>query len=264
MKNYGFIEPVITEDNWVLGGALTASQKLVINPSRNWIPWVPKGETQIRKIETFSCTQFATENAIEIIEKKQFNRIANYSERALAIASGNSQFGNDPHKVAEIIRKGGLANEASLPFTDTIASWDDFMSPRPLTIDIIEEGLLWLERYNFYHEWVFTNGTLKEKQNKLWEALLYSPLGVSVDAWKFDGEKYVKNEGDRDNHWTLLVDASWGKSWTIYDSYLDDQDYIKYLDWNYDFGFSKLYVLNKIPKRGFFGSIRDYFDFLFE
>ncbi|HEC66973.1 MAG TPA: hypothetical protein ENI23_16985 [bacterium] len=246
IKNYGFEEPCITADNHILGGLGTV--KKLLNPDLDWTPFLPKGERQKRLIETYTCTEYGTEEAIETLEKRLFLKDENHSERLVAIGSKNKPTGNDPHIVAEWIRKNGLVNEEVLPFDDTITSWSQYFSPNPLTQKLKDKAKEWLTEYTFNHEWVFKGGSLKEKQKKLLEALQYSPVCVSVHAWKKRGGVYVKDRGDRDTHWTLLVKGNEGKPWIIRDSYLDDGNFMKKLDWNYPFGFAKLYILNKKPQ----------------
>lgn len=239
IKNYGFQAPVITSDNHVLGGLGTP--KKILNPYRDWTEYTPPGEHQKKLIETSNCTQFATISAAQTLERMLHGKTKDYSERAVAIGSGNTITGNSPHRVAEWIRKNGLPTEDVLPFNETIASWEEYMTPNPLTNSIIRQAKKFPHTLN--HEWVFFGGTPEQKREKLWEALQYSPLGVSVVAWQRDGKYYVKSFGQADTHWTLLVAGEYEKHWLIFDSYMDDNWY-KELRWDYDFGFSKLYILN--------------------
>lgn len=245
IKNTGFRRPTITEDNHILGGL--GSPKTILCPDRNWLPYIPDGEIQRRRIETSSCTEFGTTNAIETLESRQFSSVSNYSERFVAIGSGNDENGNDPHVVAEWIRANGLVGESILPFDDSIDSFAKYLSPNPLTQELKDIGKQWLTIYKLNHEYVFKDeDSLKDKQKKLLEALQYSPIGVSVTAWRKGSDSYYKEPGDQDNHWTLLINGEEGKPWTVNDSYLDDGEFIKKLDWNYDFGTAKLYILNRI------------------
>ena len=245
LKNYGLILPdVIEQEEHVLG--VLGSQKEVINPHRNWIPYTPPGELQKRTIETSSCTEFGSISGIQTLSKFRYGVSTNHSERELAIRSGNTIVGNNPHVVLENIRKGGLVLEESLPFTDEIKTWDEFMSPDPLPGYLKKERKKWHRQYDLKHEWLWNKNTdLAEKQSKLYESLQYSPCGASVHAWNLrqDGF-YIKPAGSFDNHWCLVVDAEWGVHWKVYDSYVDD-DFVKELDWNYDFGLAKLLILNK-------------------
>ena len=249
-KNYGFKTPQFAEDHYVLGG-LGIVSKQILCPERNWLRYAPIGEPQQRLIETSSCTEFGTLNIIEMLQRRLYGIEPDYSERFVAIGSGNSPDGNDPHIVAEWIRKNGLVNEKDLPFDDSLRTWSDYFSPNPLTNQLLGKGQRWLKQYNFQHEWVFTGGTIEQKQQKLLEALQYSPIGVSVRAWTRNGtSRYVKPAGAQDNHWCVLAGAVNGSHWLIYDSYTDD-DFVKELDWQYDFGFAKLFSITETTKQCF-------------
>ena len=113
------------------------------------------------------------------------------------------------------------------------------MQPDPLTNSLLREGKNW--GFSLKHEWVDAN------PEALWEALQYSPLGISVVAWPKDGKYYVKSSRQRDNHWTLLVAGVKGKSWKIFDSYVDD-DFFKEVKWDYPFGFVKWYQVEKLEE----------------
>jgi len=257
--NYGFQPSIVTPDNYILGGV--GVPKKILNPERNWVSFLPAGEIQKRNIETSSCTEFGTLNGIETLEKRLFGKIENYSERAVAIGSGNTENGNDPHTVCEYIRKNGLLDDFILPFNDEIESFEQYLSPKPLTNNIEQQALKWLRCRVLKHEWVFgQNASLREKQEKLWESLLYSPLGVSVAAWHEDDNLYVKADDEPDNHWTLLIGGKFGEYWRVNDSYLDDGQYLKTLDWHYNFQFSKLFVINEIKRKFLYDYFRGYFE----
>lgn len=243
LKNYGFIEPVILGSDYRFGGGFgLTTGKPILCPDRDWTPYLPAGEIQRRIIETSSCTEFGTNNAIESIIKVKFGIDIDLSERFPSIGAGNNENGNDPNKVAQWIHDNGAIKEALLPFTDEIKSWAEYMTPNPLPKKLTKEGKRW--GYDFKHEWVDVD------PEKLWSALQYSPLGVSVVAWIKDGAYYIKPEGMRDNHWTLLIGGVYKKSFRIFDSYIDD-DYFKDVPWDYKFGYAKLYALD-IAKLSFF------------
>src|SRR5205085_10939803 len=100
-QNYGFIIPKIeTREqgaDHVLGSS--AIQGPVINPSGDWIPYLPDKEPQERNgIETQNCTGFGTLNAVETLEGYSGIKI-DHSDRYLGIAADTNPYhGNDPHK----------------------------------------------------------------------------------------------------------------------------------------------------------------------
>lgn len=260
--NYGFLESLQTPDNYVLGGV--GVEKKIINPTRNWKLFLPQGEIQKRTIETSSCTAFGTNNAIETLEKKIFGKTKDYSERFVAIGSGQRPEGNDPHTVCEFIRHNGLLEETVLPFTDEIKSIEEYLNSGYLHQGYLQLAKKWLKQRDFKHEWVFKKDEpLKTKQFKLMEALEYSPIGISVAAWHQDGDFYVKAPDEPDNHWALLVNGKQGESWEIFDSYLDDGQYIKKLDFDYNFQFAKLFILNEIKRKSFYDYLKRYLEDLF-
>lgn len=217
------------------------------------MPYLPIGEQQKRNIETYSCTEFGTLHAIEILAHRKFTDPSDYSERFVAIGAQNNPTGNDPQVVAEWIRHNGLVLEQVLPFNDSITSFEEYLSPDPLTTELTTKAKKWLQQYDFKHEYVFHNNVpLGNKQERLLEALQYSPIGISVTAWRKKGKLYVKNQGEPDNHWTVLVAGERGKSWHVFDSYQDDGNFIKELAWDYDFGYAKLYHLTKAKKKSLF------------
>lgn len=245
--NYGFIEPSpedikkSVEKGFVLGARGGVKGK-VINEAGDWRNYLPGFEPQRRSFESNSCTQFATESALEALETFQEGVHNNYSERLLAIDSDNSRQGNDPHKTSETLRKKGVAPEEMLPFTDSLKSWEDYM-----TLDndykIEQEKKKWLRANVFKHEWVWTGKpSPEEKRRRLKEALTKGTVCVSVHAWRKKNGIYVKN-GEPDNHWTQLATYDVDHP-LVNDSYLDDGSPLKKLDPLYDFSWAKVYYLS--------------------
>jgi len=243
MSNTGYQPPSPEEfgDSIVNGyvlGAKGGMRMEEINPSGDWTDYIPSFESQRRSIETSSCTEYGTISAIQILEKFKFGEEHNYSERALAILAENTPSGNSPHKVADTIRKFGLVPEEYLPFDDSIQSWDEYMDAEDKSI--MMKGQEWLDKYEFNHEWVKTDPEV------LMIALKTSPVGVAVYAWNKEDGYFTKPNGANDNHWTLnIVGYKEGEYWLIWDSYLDDGEPFKKLPWDYNFGFAKVYYLNK-------------------
>jgi len=245
LKNYGYKPPVIEEKNYVLGGILSAPYE-VLQEDGNWKPYLPETEEQrSESYETNACTIYGTLNAIETLMFRKFGVKKNYCERFTAIMSGLQPDGNDPHKVAESIRKNGVIEDFNLPFSTNIRSFEEYMTPNPMSKYYLDLGKKWLEEYEFKHEYVFNSfDSLKAKQEKMIKALKSSPLGVSVSAWQKNDEGLYYKFG-MDNHWTLLiVNYVEGKYWEVFDSY---DGFIKKLVWDYDFGICKRYHIEKRP-----------------
>ncbi len=159
-----------------------------------------------------ACATFHTINPIEIILYALFKVQENYSERFTAKVSGTTMAGNDPHVVAEYIRKVGLVSESEWPFSEDIKTFEDYYKPLPAKLfDIARK---WLDQYDFKHDTVPSNPAA------MMEALKYSPLGLSVGYNGLDenGFWYRLGEG-RDGHWATCYGYVEGKYWKIFDSY---------------------------------------------
>jgi len=239
IKYYGYIEPEIKEQDYVLGSELSAPFEIT-KTDGDWTSYIPEGEPQKRgSLETNSCTNFAWLNMVETFLNFKYKDNRNFSERFLAIVSEQKRRGNDPHKVAEAIRKIGLVEEYKLPFNENM-HWDTYFNPNPMTRYYLKDAKKWLNKYGFKHEYIFRKEIpLKHKQDLLLQALQRSPVGVSVYAWLEENDLYIKPEGEQDTHFTVLVGAKNGEYWIVYDSYPEDGSYLKKLAWDYDFGLAK-------------------------
>jgi len=214
MKNYGFIPSKIEGEHYILGGGQLP--KIILQPDRNWKPYLPRWESQIDKFDTFGCTVFGTLNAIETLLGRLNFKQYDYSERYNYILAGITPPGADPHYVTEIIRKYGVIEQVELPFTDTL---EEFMKPKPMTSNFFLRGREWLDQYNFGHEWVFVNTPNRELRTALVrEALQYSPLCVSVTAWYEENGLFV-DQGLPNTHWTLCYGVDEDGGLLIFDSY---------------------------------------------
>jgi len=242
IKNYGFIPDEIKPEDYVFGGFSKIKEVGVLQRDGQWSEYLPEKEIQHNKgFDSMNCTNYGTLNCIEALLKKIYDLDVNFSERYTGVLTGTTEVGNTPHKVIEIIRKdSGLILEEMLPFTEDIDSRKKYYSPDPMTAEYLVQGSRFLGKYKIKHEWVFVSGSIQEKQEKMMDALEYSPLGVSVRAWKEKDGLYVKNKGAGDNHWTAMVGYKKGKFWIIFDSY---DNTIKRLHWDYDFGFAKRYSI---------------------
>lgn len=244
IKNYGFIEPVITPEDWVLGGVGEFRGK-IIRSDFDWTDSFPQPEHQKNDwVDSFGCTNFGWTNAIEVFLKAVFGIDANYSDRGLAILAGNKPYGNDPHTVAEAIRGSGLLYENLLPFSQEIRTWQEWASPSPLPARLKREAKKWRFKWSFNHDWVVNPSmklTIKEKQDRIMEAMQYSPVCVSVRAWEQNENGiYIKEQGAADTHWTLLGKGEQKKPWICLDSY---PEYIKKIDWYYDLNYAKRFTI---------------------
>ena len=241
-KNYGFIKPEILAEDYIFGAEKVPLD--ILQSDSTWLLYLPLSEQQrIGGVETFNCTSFGTLNCLEILIHRKYGIKQNYSDRAVGIVAGTQPPGNTPVKIIETIRKEySMVKEEFLPFSINIASWQEYYSPKPLTINLQDEGKKWLQEWEVLHEWVFVEGD-KNKKQKLIQNLKYSPLGVSVDAWNEKNGIYYKEKGADDNHWTVLY--AYDKlldNFLVFDTY---ERNLKILDGDYDFGFAKRYWINR-------------------
>lgn len=233
---YGFVEPTITEDNYVFGGFFSLP-KIILQEEGSWVSHLPKYEPQFNQnFDSYGCTVWGTQNAIETLEKRLTGIERNYSERYNYISCGINPPGTDPHKVAENIRSIGMVDDSVLPFT---TSYEEFLTPDPLTPNLLQQGKKWKDKWTFKHEWVFKNvNDINTKRELMKENLRFSPLGISVSAWH-EKDGVYHDLGLPNNHWCLLVTYD-GDSPVVFDSY--DQS-IKTLSPEHNIMYCKRYLL---------------------
>ncbi len=238
-KNLGYIAPV-PDPKLYLAGVNSKLPKVVLQPDRDWSKSAPKFEPQCQKFETYNCASFNTLNPIETI----FKRLGiddNYSDRWVGIIAGTdpARGGNSPVTVAEAIRKNGLIPESMLPWGDYLENVGEYYSFKGADeVACRKAGQEWLDTWEFGYEVVPLDA------NSIKEALLYSPLGVAVNAWRKEGDLYSSTVGEGSNHWTMIIRPQW----LIEDSYIDDGTPLKNLTPDYPFGFILRYHLALKPK----------------
>jgi len=259
IQGHGFLSPQeILPEEYKFGASPMEYE--IYQPDGDWGKYLPDVEYQMRNsLETSNCTAFGTLNCLETLIKRKYGVDENFSERFLGVAAGTRPPGNSPHVVCDAIRDRGIIDDILLPFGD-ISTIQEYYSPDPLTADLLYAGKSWLDKWEFTHEWVVYPAT-KDKKRELIGALKYSPLGVSVLAWKQDSNGlYTKNKGEGDNHWVTLYSYEYNKFWKIFDHY-DNTD--KRLIWEYDFGFAKRFAVSRketfIKKRSFVELLKEYF-----
>lgn len=233
-----FIEAPVFADEWKFGATTGLTEKPV-NTTGNWCAYAPAFEKQYRNVESMSCVTYAILNAIEILYLYQFQEVKNFSERYTSTLAGTTKQGNTPHKVLETIRRNGLIDEALLPFTDEITTWEAYFAP--IAKEMRKIGKRWLRSYIVQHDWVFVaEDPLELKHSRLKAALVHSPIPVTVEAWHQKDDLYW-TRGGRDNHMCLVIGYD-DESWYVLDSYAP---FIKRLDKGYKFGYAKRVVLKR-------------------
>jgi len=215
-KNYGFIEPEIKDEDYRFGSGQIDVP--ILRLDGQWDDCIPKDEKQNVYLETYNCTGFGFNNQIEFLMKAKFNGDYDYSDRFTGIMAGTKPPGNDPNKVYQSGRDNGFIPELMLPFSSNLKTSDDYYSFKDVNEkDCQNEGKKWLGSFELKHDWVHSNNLVKADPAMIKAALRYSPLGVAVNAWNFDGKYYVR--AGKDNHWVVLYGYDTSGAWKIYDSY---------------------------------------------
>lgn len=229
----GFIRPEKDEKAWTLGA--TELPKEVLVKSDDWTPYLPEKEDQTAGgYETWACTVEGTENIQEILEKFHFGINTEYDVRYHYNLVGINEPGTDPHKVAESFRlNGAISGVYPIPKT-----YKEFASPRPIPGNIHRQGIA--HPYELRHQYLWERPISEEARTRLIrEYLKYSPLGVSVTAWRKKNGVYVDN-GQPNTHWVVIYGEEDGKGWKVFDTY---KPYTKILSYDHNIEVCKRYQL---------------------
>ena len=196
----------------------------------------------VNNVAVHNCVSFSLLNCVETLYKKKYEKETNKSDRFLAKVSETTRQGNSFRKVAEAMRKKGAVDEKDWPYPDT-TSWAEYYKVIPNSVFRLAEK--WLQEYSFGYEWVYSWAglSIRQKQQKLMEALQYSPLQVPVFAWGRQKGGIYLDEHRQPNHGTTLYGYLANRYWKIFDSY---NNVYKKLEWNYDFKFCLRFNLTKI------------------
>lgn len=244
-KEYkGFIEPVITPDNHVLGGV--GIPLPVINPSGDWRPYTPTFESQLQTtFDTFGCTVYGTLNAIETLNKFLTGKEENYSDRFTYNDVGITPPGSDPHLVATKIRGSGLLKESDLP--SVTSSLSEFMTPRPLFVALRVKAQQWLNERMLGHKWLWeVQPDAETRIALLKEGLTKGTVCVSVDAWYQNEQGLYYSPNKINGHWTFIYKID-DTGIYCFDSYNDAKTNtnLKKLTLDHDIQFAKVYFFTK-------------------
>lgn len=249
-NKYGFIAPKIEKENYIFGDANVP--QVVLQENSDWTDFLPEKEKQSINFETFNCVSFGTLSAIEAIIFRLYKEKVNYSDRFVGIMAGTKEGGNDPHTVAEAIRKYGLIPEKMLPFSDDLKNISEYYSFKGADKEkCLQAGQSWLAKYDFKHEYVFSpSEPIEEKIKKIILTLKFSILGVSVDAWNMD-ERGVYIKIGQENHWTLAYNQ---KQFTgVFDTY---EPFLKQAEQNFSY-VKRFYIKKKIKEEPTFYPVKE-------
>lgn len=211
MRSYGLvIEPLKPED-YVFGGESKLSGE-VINPTGDWLPYIPQFEHQAPGFETNSCVTHGTLNAFEGLNKLIYGDEPNLSDRFLAKTSNTDpKKGNSPQKVADAFRRNWSVWEEDYP--RNAANAEDFYKEIP---DLLYSKAELVRGQSTFGYEAIPNPT----KLKLKEALTKGAVGISVFAWtQDDNDLYFKPDGFTDNHWVWLLKIKDNGNYVIFDSY---------------------------------------------
>lgn len=179
-----------------------------INPSGDWSQYLPPDEEQrVNGVESSACYVEAQQATIAILKEYQYNiKDENYSARFNALLSGGTETGGDPLKAAYSIKKDGLIPQSMMDWHG-IKSWEDFHSWKGVDKDKCiakgqEEARLWDKKYYILFE---KDDPLPLKYLRIRQALLRSPVPISVYAWAEKDGRYYKPEGAEDTHLTTAI-----------------------------------------------------------
>lgn len=215
MLNYGFFRNVIDQASYEF--SQDKLPRKVLQPTGSWGEFLPTYEPQFGgDWDTDGCTLWGTQNAIEILDRRIFGESSNYAERFNYNLIPIHPPGSDPDLVAENIRHFGMIPNTELPMT---ISYEEFLTPDPMTPELLAEGKGWLAKREFKHEWLWkSEPSLEVKRRIMKEALLYSPVGVSVSAWQKNDQGLFVDMGRPNNHWCVCFGFD-GDNPLIFDSY---------------------------------------------
>lgn len=245
MKNYGLILDKINEKDYLFSGA---RDREVLIKDGNWTSYLPTGEKQLHLyMDDFGCVSHSAQNVLEMlfnykIENKLFSDSnllwlekkgyidermkVNFDDYFTAKLSKTKCFsGNTFRRVADTILKYGLIPQKKRnELVESCKNW----YKQVITDEDIELGKEFKKRFKINYETVMRNETNN--------ALQFSPLQVSVNAWYKKNDLYY-NTSKSWNHAVSYFRRPTNVNY-IFDSYgkQEERSYIKRLTKNYLFG----------------------------
>lgn len=264
MKNYGLKLGAIKETDYQWG----TLPKVIINPSGDYTNSLPVYEPQVLKDgrDPQGCWIWGSLNLLEIILKNISSEDWNFSERFVFNGLEANPDGGDPFETGEFLRKKGCISEAELPIPNT---YQEFITPRPLTVDLYNKAGKLLKRFRIRQEYVWNDYlnqiTVEEKNRRIKEALPLGPIGVSLYAWIMDENGlYYRPQHAPDTHWCVLYKTT-DKCDYVFDSYDHEIKHVRH-DMNYAIAIRYFVeeiqateVINSLPKQSLWSKIVSWF-----
>jgi hypothetical protein len=178
MKNRGVIIKKPLPTDYFFGGE-TGILFEEINPSGDWLGYLPTGEYQLGVFfDTMACVTFSALNCVEtqinfLIKNGKLNNDKirslrdwgfldesgnfNCSDRFTAKMSGTTHQGNTLTNVWDSIRKDGLVPEKMWAYPrlqrEPVFSWDDYYQEIPQNIKDFAKNILTI--FDFKYEWLY-------------------------------------------------------------------------------------------------------------
>ena len=243
-----FLYPVIPPTAFKFGSATEVPAE-ILRPDGDWRDYIPEFELQRKNgVESSACYVEAQQHAIATIIEETFDiPNLNFSARFNALLSCGTPQGGSPIEGGDSIRHDGLINEMLLPFADNITSWESFHSFEGGNETVCRKaGQDWLKSWAMKYDIVAERyGTIEEKFDLLKQALLYSPVPISVTAWWEQDGHYIKPIGMRDNHLCLALHCGDDNVVTVLDTY---EPFIKKLAPNFPSEFMMRWTVTKNEK----------------
>lgn len=226
--NHGLIPQQLEPKDWILG-AVSALPSTVIRPDGQWDSVLPPLEVQkFPWGDSMCCITYSFLNCLETLQSAKGVTV-NYSDRALAKASGTTVNGNSMRKVADTARAFGLVNQQS--WKESASSREEYFKALPN--QVITEASEWSKDWNVQYEIVFNYA------DQMCEALQYSPLQVALHAFGELKDGVYQDPHKTSNHGIMLYGYDYGKYWKVYDHY---DNCFKKIAWDYNL--SMIYRVN--------------------
>jgi len=200
---------------WIEGevvlGQVTKLPLELLQPDRNWKPYCPEQEIQVRNgWDSLACAIFNTLTNIEIIIFRKYGIRENFSDRFIAWATDtHKKNGNDPQIIANFLYDIGAVQEDAWPFSPMIVSKEQYYEEPPKVL--FELAKEFKRKYKFNHD------ILKGGAKELYDSLQYCPVSASVGLSSVNDKGYFYSPNG-DYHWTIFVAGKEGEYIEAFDS----------------------------------------------
>lgn len=246
------IEPT----RWILGDNSQIKYEEV-NPSGDWLEYLPTDERQNRGVETWGCTNFWGLSAFEIQleykirrgmlsnRAKSFlggqnlanmsyldeNGKVNFSDKYTFIKTGTKYgVGNYIHKTPDSARNVGLIPEKMLPFGNP-STWNEFADPNQITQQMNDLADEFTEVFEIQYENIEIAGHIMEEvEQMIQKHIKQAPLSLAIAICPgYNSDDPINGCNVAPIHCVGMV-ARPKDNRTIYDSY---PEFVKHLGNDY-------------------------------